>query len=110
MEIVRGDTKELCFQRKAKGGEPILEQADSVYFTVKRPSLPDEFEFQKTLADMTFDTEGYYHFRIEPEDTDNLKFMEYKYDLEVIAGGRKKTIARGTLEVLEECTFVTNEV
>lgn len=110
MKIVRGDTKELCFRRMTKEGEPILEQADAVYFTVKRPSLPDEFEFQKTLADMTFDADGYYHFRIEPADTDGLKFMEYKYDIQITKDDRKKTIARGNLEVLEEVTFVANEV
>ena len=81
----RGDTKQLKF-RRLSGGEPITTEADQIYFTVKRAvnPLPKEPVLQKTLADMAFDQEYYYHLTIEPEDTDELDFVENREHLGVI--------------------------
>jgi len=109
MEIVRGDTKALKFQRKMDG-EPILIKADKVYFTVKKNTRDKEALFQKTIADMSFDSEGVYHFIIEPEDTNNLSYGDYVYDLEVKIENYTRTIAKGTISVVDEVTFPINEV
>ena len=109
MEIVRGDTKALKFQRKMDG-EPILIKADKVYFTVKKSTRDKEALFQKTITDMSFDSEGVYHFIIEPDDTNNLSYGDYVYDLEVIIGNYKKTISIGIFEIESEVTFPRNEV
>ena len=110
MEIVRGDTKALKFQRKMNG-EPILDRVDKAYFTVKKNTSEDDPIFQKTINDMTFDSEGFYHFIVEPEDTNNLTYGDYVYDVEVMIGSTyKKTISRGTLSIVDEVTFPINEV
>lgn len=109
LRVVRGDTYFYKFQRKTKDGEPITAIADAAYFTVKDSSLPKNYKFQKTLNDMSFDEEGYYHFRIEPEDTDGMNWGEYVYDVEVIYDDITKTLAQGKFIVMREVTFSTNE-
>ena len=44
MEIVRGDTKALKFQRKMNN-EPILDRVDKAYFTVKKNTSEDELYY-----------------------------------------------------------------
>lgn len=107
--IRRGDTKFLKFQRKDSEGNPIIESIDKAYFTVKNYSLPEDFIFQKTLADMDIDEEGFYHFRIDPEDTNKMLFSTYRYDLQIEIGAIKRTIAFGNFIVKEEVTFAGNE-
>lgn len=106
----RGDTKQLKFVRMS-GGEPITSQADQIYFTVKRAvnPLPKEPVLQKTIDDMVFDEEYYYHLTIEPEDTDELEFGDYDFDIQITADGVKHTTC-GTLQITKEVTFAENEV
>lgn len=111
MKIIRGDTILLSFIRLNSDGQPITSIADAVYFTVKRNYTTEDVILQKRLSDMTFDDEtGKYAFAINPEDTDSLNYGKYVYDVEVIVGSYKKTIARGELEITEEVTHVGNEV
>lgn len=109
MEITRGDTKALYFQRKVNG-EPILTEAQEVYFTIKNNYYEKNYLIQKTLDDMTFDEEGKYHFVINPEDTDKLNYGDYVFDIEVKTDTYTKTIAKGIFKITEEVTFVENEV
>ena len=109
LEVIRGDTHFYKFQRVTKAGDPITEIADAVYFTVKDTTLPKNYKFQKTIDDMDFDEEGYYHLRLEPQDTNGLKLGEYLYDVEVIHDDITKTIARGKFIVTYDVTFVENE-
>ena len=110
MVITRGDTKGLKFQRK-RDGKPITQEAENIYFTVKDNNYTNDILFQKTIDDMDFDEDAYYHFTILPEDTNDLEYGDYKYDIEVkISDIYVKTIAKGILTVQEETTFVDNEV
>lgn len=110
IEIIRGDTLPLAFQRKNSQGEVIITPPDKAYFTVKKNYKTGEVLIQKTLDDMTFDSEGYYHFVIESSDTDDFKYGSYVYDVEVITDDYKQTISRGEFIVTEEVTFASNEV
>lgn len=110
MKIIRGDTKSYKFQRKDAEGHAITQKADKIYFTVKKNNQVLEPIFQKTIDDMTFDNDGTYHFTIEPEDTNNLEYGNYYYDIERIYEGNKKTISRGQFKVDYEITFAGNEV
>ena len=112
MKIIRGDTGFYKFQRKNENGEPILLKADKMYFTVKQNYNTSKILFQKTIDDITFDSEGYYHLTINPSDTDNLDYGNYVYDIEVIQedDNYKKTISKGAFIVEKEVTFVGNEV
>lgn len=113
MDITRGDTFDIKFQRKNKNKEVIKEQPDKMYFTVKQDDNTVDTVFQKTLGDgsISFDSETYYYnLTIEPEDTNDLDYGTYYYDIEVIIGTKVKTIAKGTINITSEITFSVNEV
>lgn len=110
MQQIRGDTKQYYFQRKRADGTVITDAPDSLYFTVKKNYIDKEPVLQKTLNDMTLDDDGTYHFTIEPEDTDNLQYKDYVFDIQVTADGVKTTIAKGSFVIEEEVTFAENEV
>ena len=110
LSMIRGDSKHYKFQRKDENGDVIPIEADEIYFTVKRSDTTLDPIFQKTKAQMTFDNEGFYHFSILPEDTNNLVYSTYYYDIERIVQGDKKTIAIGKFIVNPEITFARNEV
>ena len=111
MEIIRGDTQEYKFQRKDANGDVITQEATSVYFTVKENYIVDKVLIQKTIEDMTFDSDGTYHFTITADDTNDLYYGDYVYDIEVKQGDEyTKTIAKGVFKISEEVTFESNEV
>ena len=112
MELIRGDTLKLKFQRKNKNGEVIKTKPDKLYFTVKSSYYAKDYLFQKSLENgISFREEDYfYRFTINPEDTDKLDYGNYVFDIETITTDTVKTIAKGTLEIKEEVTFAENEV
>lgn len=111
IELIRGDSLSLKFKRLDANGEPITTEADEVYFTIKRNTTTEDVVFQKTLEDMTFDNDGTYHIAILPQDTEELPYGDYVYDLEICVGDDyKKTISIGNFKILEEVTFASNEV
>lgn len=121
MQFRRGDTFRFKFQR-LDIEKQVLTQTNSpaqIYFTVKYNTHQTNVCFQKTLIEdseasnntITFDsTDNYYHIIIEPEDTNNLPFGNYIYDIEVITDNYKKTVSVGILTLLEEVTFASNEM
>lgn len=109
LKMTRGDTTAWKFQRLDIDGNVITLIADEVYFTVKNSFNDKGYLFQKTLDDMTFDEDGTYHFRIEPEDTNNLKYGDLVYDLEVIQSDVKSTISKGKFVLTVESTWAVNE-
>jgi hypothetical protein len=109
IQIIRGDTAKYKFQRLDGDGQVITTLPDSLYFTVKESANKLNYVFQKTLDDMTVDSDGTYHFIVEPEDTNGLQYGSYAYDIEVIIDGVKTTVAFGTFTILPEVTWVQNE-
>jgi hypothetical protein len=45
-----------------------------------------------------------------PEDTNNLDFGEYMFDIELVIEGQMKKTFTGRLRLTEESTHATNEV
>lgn len=109
IKLIRGDTAKFKFQRLDANGDAIMTIADELYFTVKENTKTKGFILQKTLDDMDFDGEGFYHFTIEPEDTNNLQYWNYAYDVEVIQNDVKTTVSIGKFVLLPEVTWAQNE-
>lgn len=109
LQMIRGDTAQFKFQRLDAEGEVITAIADGLYFTVKNKFTDEGFAFQKKLEDMVFDEDGTYHFTVLPEDTNNLNFANYVYDLEAIQDGVKTTISIGNFNIMPESTWAVNE-
>ena len=106
--FTKGNTCYLKFQRIGADGNPILTKASKVYFTVKRYIDTDTVIFQKSLTDgtITFTEDGYYHFTINPADTEKLELGNYWYDVEVQNDDYIFTPAKGNLILTYE---ITNE-
>lgn len=112
MEITRGDNKTFKFQRKSKDGSVITTIPTEIYFTVKKDYSYTDFLIQKRLSNggITFNTEdNFYRFEFTPEDTNELSFGEYVYDIEKTENGKVLTISKGKLIITEESTHSTNK-
>jgi len=82
--INRGTSLGLKAQRLGLDGEPILTQAEEIYFIIKKRWTDKTAIVTKDLSDMTFDEEGYYHFTIDPEDTESLAYGRYTWDFTAV--------------------------
>lgn len=107
----RGTSLKLKTQRLDANGDPILIEADEVYFTVKKRWTDVNPVFQKSLADMEFDEEGYYHFEIMPTDTENAPYGRYVWDFTIVENNdtyRAKP-AKGYLTIGNSAGWIVNE-
>lgn len=89
-----------------------IDSLDEIYMTFKKNSKTKDFFFQKRLSrgEITKDEEGFYHFAIMPEDTDNLGYGEYFFDIEVYNEDPLiKQTTTGVLKLTDEATFSSNE-
>lgn len=105
MRIYRGDTKSYRFKRYDTNGEVITVPATKVYFTVKKePGC--QVVLQKSLGKgITYDEDtNYYYIEIKPEDTENLCFGSYGFDIEITAGDVVTTVCVNRLEILPDYT------
>ena len=111
LTMTRGDTAQFKFTRLDNEGNPILTEADELYFTVKSSADNFSVEFQITLEDMNFNSQsGEYSFVVEPAMTNELNFnAKHFYDVEVIQSGVKTTISFGQFKLLPEVTWQGNE-
>lgn len=109
MTLTRGDTGFYKFQRLDVNGDPITSIPVSLYFTVKKSFSTNVFIIQKTLSDMTLGEDNYWHIVIEPEDTINLKYGSYVFDIEVTTDNYVLTICKGQFEITEESTWSENK-
>ena len=108
LKVIRGDTNNFKFSRKDNEGNVITEMASKIFFTVKNSYNSSNIEIQKTIEDMDFN-EGVYTFVIDGNDTDEMSYGTYKYDLEVVEDDYKQTISIGDFVVMEEVTFTSDE-
>lgn len=111
----RGDIREVLFNVYVddQGQEVIYtDDFDEIYFTVKELFEDEEYLFQKRLTSgtITKDEESTYHLTIEAQDTNELEFGEYVFDIELVAGSTIKQTTTGKLVLSYESTYASNEV
>ena len=110
-DFIRGDT--FPFKIKMKTASEITrEDIVEAYFTLrKEPMKYSAIIFQKNLDEMQI-SNNYIHARFEPEDTENLNYGEYHFDIEVTLKGNKKNrkTFRGIIELLDETTIHDEKV
>ena len=115
IEMHRGDYKPLKFPVTNSNGKQLDLDFDEIYITFKRNNrIKEEVLFQKRLStgEITKDENGYYHFAIMPEDTENLSYYDkYCFDIEVYKENPLiKQTRLGVLNLTEETTHKENEV
>lgn len=110
INIIRGDTAKFKFQRRDKNNEIITTLPEKLYFTVKVDYSTEKYVLQKSLGNgIEVDEDNWYHVTVQPEDTANLPYHQYVYDIEVVTEEYTKTVAKGYLLLSEEVTFKGNE-
>lgn len=110
MRIIRGDSKTFTFQRKDKDKNVITEKPDKMYLTIKQNEYEKQALIQKTFDNgIRFENDTYY-VDFLPEDTDDLSFGEYVYDIEIINGDIVKTIKKDIFVIGSEVIHKENEV
>lgn len=101
IKLTRGDTARLTVPiiNLANNGEYTMESGDILYFTVKKTAKDSDFLFQKSVT-------GSNLIHIRPEDTADLSFGKYKYDVQLTTatGDVYTVIEPSTFEVMEEIT------
>lgn len=113
LSIIRGDDCAILFKRIDKETKEVIKTVpEKVYFTVKKNCCDDEVVFQKKLDDgISFDSEsGVYTVTINRNDTCEMMYFGYSYDIEIISNEKAKTLLIGKLYVKKEVTHTGNEV
>lgn len=107
----RGDIRHVSFSVTDLAGDPTDISFDDIYFTVKESFSRNNFLFQKKLSANSIHKEGdEYWLTIRPEDTDDLQFKTYVFDIELVSEADEiKQTFTGELELTEEATHHRNE-
>ena len=108
----RGDIYPVRFTIYESETEITTIDFTQIYMSCKKSVKDTDVLFQKSLSSGTIVKlgDGNYQFRIEPEDTNNLQFGEYVFDIELIYENDIKQTIYGTLRLSEEVTTAKNEV
>lgn len=107
--MIRGDSKAYKFQRKDREGNILTDKPTTLFFTLKTSFNTKDFVLQKTLDNMYISEDGYWHFVLNPDDTEDLPYGKYCWDIQVVQDGFKTTISRGFLVLSNESTWKENE-
>lgn len=101
IRLTRGDTARLTIPitNSASNSEYIMQSGDVLFFTVKKSAKDINYLFQKKVI-------GANLIHIKPEDTDNLSFGKYKYDVQLTtaSGDVYTVIEPSVFEIMEEIT------
>jgi len=106
ISMVRGDTESLTVKISDESGTQIdFVSGDTVYFTVREAIGDTATILQKVIT--SFNLEGEAIVQIDPDDTDDLFFKTYVYDIQwTKANGQVKTIVPASdFEILAEVTY-----
>lgn len=82
-----------------------------IYFTVKKSSKNIDFLFQKRLSagEIIKLADGDYQVKIESDDTSDLSYGNYKFDIQLVYGNQLKETFVGDFVITDEITFKENE-
>jgi hypothetical protein len=105
ISMIRGDSESITLSLKRDDVIIPFNQGDTVYFTVKQGYSTEKITLQKIITE--FDEGGNCIIEIEPEDTKELSFGSYVYDIQLTdSNGRVTTIIPcSKFVVAEEVTY-----
>ncbi len=105
LAMIRGDSESITLS--LKDGEAAIPFApgDTVYFTVKGSPIVDEIALQKIVTE--FNEDGNCIIEIAPNDTKDLGFRSYVYDIQLnrLDGTVTTIVPCSKFDVLQEVTY-----
>lgn len=112
-EFPRGDTKRFKFKLKDSAGVDLkLSVGDKLYVTVKKNANSKDVLIQKTLESgiELNDDDGYYYVTFKADDTSDLDYGTYGFDIELkTSTGLVKILVIGSITLTEEYTYKGDE-
>lgn len=111
IEFTRGDTCPIQFELLDEEKNVVdIDQDAEIYFTVKQSYSSTNAIFQKKYSNNEIEQEnGICSLIILPEDTRNLNYGSYVYDICIKSGNYVHTLAIGQLSLTNEATHARNE-
>lgn len=109
-EFPRGDTCPVKFTITANGEEVDLSLATEIYFTIKKNYTTSTAILQKkkSTGGITVNgSEG--SLVLTHNDTKELSYGTYVYDIQIVSGDYVKTGVLGTITLTNESTHYANE-
>lgn len=104
LTMIRGDSETITVSAEDESGVAIpFETGDIVYFTVKANTLTTTKLIQKTIIAFT---DGAAVIELVPEDTKEMKYGSYRYDVQWVHDDRVTTVVSpSAFIVAQEVTF-----
>lgn len=110
IEFTRGDTLAFKFKINYKNGESVkIEDIEDLVLTCRKFNFKESpILFDKSKDDFRFEKD-YYHCVFMPEDTRELEYGKYNFDIQVtLKGGFIKTL-KSEFTITEEDTIYTEK-
>lgn len=106
LSFIRGDSFPFKFDVTNKDGVIMDKtQIKSMILTCRKHASEDsKILFTKNIDDFTFEDE-YYHGCFEPEDTQELNYGKYHFDIEVTSNSGYRKTLKSHFEITEETTI-----
>lgn len=109
-EFPRGDTCPVSFGITDSAGEGIDLSTAEIYFTVKKGYSTQDFVLQKKKSTGGITVSGKDCVLVlSHNDTAQLSYGNYVYDIQFKSGDYVKTICMGTITLTNESTWKANE-
>ena len=105
LAMIRGDSESITLSLKDDESVISFVTGDTVYFTVKRSAAVDEIALQKIVTE--FNEDGNCIIEIAPDDTKDLEFRSYVYDIQLnrLDGTVTTIVPCSKFVVLKEVTY-----
>lgn len=111
MEFVRGDSFPFKIKVTKNDGSILKkEEVDTIFVTCRQlPYKEMPILFQKNIDDVTIDEESYLHIMFDPENTEQLDYGKYYFDIEItLKNGYRKT-KLDVFTITQETTIYNGE-
>ena len=105
LTMIRGDSESITLTLKKDDKVISFNDGDIIYFTVKQSPDTEKIMLQKIIKE--FDEDGNCIIEIDPDDTKELAFRSYVYDIQLNQSNGKVTtiIPCSKLVISEEVTY-----
>ncbi len=109
-EFPRGDTMPVSFELTDSNGNELDFSSAEVYFTLKKNYNTQTAILQKKYSLGEIEIEGKNgNLVLEHNDTAELSYGKYVYDIQIKSGDYVKTLVIGQIELTKESTWKVNE-
>lgn len=109
-EFPRGDTCPISFNITDYIGNVLDLSTAEIYFTLKNNSGESSYILQKKKSTGGIEIEGKQGTTVlQHDDTAQLNYGSYFYDIQIKSGNYVKTLARGYISLTDEATWKVNE-